>query len=218
MDLPHGWPSFLGKGHDPGERGDPFPDRHAKQHQDLIRMGRKRPISTYKGVGNMPFGLPGATIADHEDHVLAYGPATPSAASPKYINLKNVQTVEVIVSGLNGSTVTGSAITLQQAQDASGTNAKALGFAVHYKNEDATNANSMITKVNTSSNTFTTVTTNTKGFVYRIPVNPQTLDTENGFYFLQAAAANAVNTTLSISYRVFQKYSGNAANNPNLMA
>ncbi len=168
----------------------------------------------------MPFFLPGSTLADHEDHVLAFGPATVAGAAPLYINLAQADVVEVVVSGKNGSGVTGSAITLAQAKSNAGANTKALGFAVHYKNEDATNSSgtSVPTKVNTSSNTFTTVTTNTVSYVYRIPVRPAMLDTENGFYYLGVGAANATNTTLTIEYRVFQKYSGAATNNPNLQS
>jgi hypothetical protein len=166
----------------------------------------------------MPFFLPGATLADYEDHVVAFGPSTVAGAAPKYLNMANVDVVEVVVQGLNGSTVTGSAITLTQAKSQAGANAKALSFSVHYKNEDATNttAGSALAKVATTNSTFTTVTTNTANYVYRIPVKGAALDVANGFSFLGVAAANATNTTLSITYRVMQKLSGAATNNPNL--
>lgn len=168
----------------------------------------------------MPFFLPGSTLADHEDHVLAFGPATVSGASPLYISLANADVVEVVVSGKNGSGVTGSAITLAQAKSNAGANTKALSFSVHYKNEDATNSSgtSVMSKVNTTNSTFTTVATNSVAYVYRIPVRPAMLDVANGFSYLGVGAANATNTTLSITYRVIQKYSGAATNNPNLVA
>lgn len=166
----------------------------------------------------MPFFLPGSTIADHEDEVSAFGPSTVAAAAPKYISLKNADAVEVVIRGLNASGVTGSAVTLLQAKSTAGANSKALAFSVHYKNEDAqnTSANTGMTRVNTASNTFTTVNTNSVAFVYRIPVRPAMLDVEGGFTHLGIGLANATNTTVQAGYRVFQKNSGAATNNPSL--
>lgn len=159
----------------------------------------------------------GATIADHEDNLLAYGPAVPASAAPKYCNLKNADNLEVVVEGLNGAAgVTGSAITLTQATNSSGSNAKALSFAVHYAAEDASNTTVPV-QVATVNSTFTTTNTASKAYVYRIPVRPAMLDVNGGFCYLGVGVANAANTTLKVSVRVLQKYNGAATNNPNLI-
>lgn len=168
----------------------------------------------------MPFFLPGACIPDHEDHVNAFGPATVAGAAPLWINLANADQVEVLIQGKNGSTVTGSAITLLQGKSNAGANSKALSFTQYFADTDShnTSVSSAPTLTNATNSTFTTVATNTVGYAYRIPVKGSSLDVANGFSWLGVGAANATNTTLSISYRVFQKYSGAAANNPNLKA
>lgn len=161
--------------------------------------------------------FPGSTLADVVDEVIGLGPSTPSGSSPAYISLKNADIVEVCITGLNASVVTGSAVTLLQAKTVAGANSKALSFTNYYSNVDAT-ANSMLTAATATNSTFTTVTTNSKAFCYRIPVRPAMLDVTNGFDCLGVGVANAVNTTLSVSYKVVQKYTGNAILNPNLLA
>lgn len=148
--------------------------------------------------------------------VNAYGPATPSSATPDYISLKNAHAVEVVVTVQNGSTVTGSAVTLQQARAVAGTNAKALAFTEYWAMTDPANSNNY-TNTAASSNTFTTVTTNSAKAVYRIPVDPATLDTANGFDCLSVGLANAVNTTVSAEFIVVPKYGGNEESRPSLI-
>jgi hypothetical protein len=164
--------------------------------------------------------LPGQRIPDYEDNVNAFGPATVAGASPLWVNMANVDQLEVLIQGKNGSTVTGSAITLNQGKSNAGANTKALSFTTYFAETDAqnTSVSSVPTLTNATNSTFTTVATNSVAYTYRIPVKGAMLDVANGFNWLQVGAANATNTTLSIAYRAIQKYSGAAANNPNLKA
>jgi hypothetical protein len=154
--------------------------------------------------------MPGKNLPEQIQHVHAYGPTTPSTAVPDYISLKHVDAVEVVVQVLNASTVTGSAITLNQAQAVAATNAKALAFTTYYSCADPANT-AVFTKATAASNTFTTANTNTATLIYRIPVDPSSLDRTNGFDCLQVGLANAVNATVVAHYNVVNKYGGNAA-------
>jgi hypothetical protein len=146
----------------------------------------------------MPMGFSGETIADHVQVVHGLGPVAPSSSTPDYICLKDVQSVEIVITGLNGTTVTGSAITVLQATDASAGSAKALAFTDYYA--------------------FTTTNTNSKSFIYRIPINPATLDLTNNFDYIRAATANATNSTICVTYNITPKYSGDAVNMPDVIS
>jgi hypothetical protein len=165
----------------------------------------------------MPMGFSGETIADHVQVVHGLGPVAPSSSTPDYICLKDVQAVEIVITGLNGSTVTGSAITVLQATDASAGSAKALAFTDYYANTD-TAASSAMAAATASSNTFTTTNTNSKSFIYRIPINPATLDLTNNFDYIRAATANAVNSTICVTYNIVPKYSGDATLMPDVIS
>ena len=143
-------------------------------------------------------------------------PVSPSITTPDYISLKDVDAVEVVIIGLNGTTVTGSAVTLLQATAVAGTSEKALAFSNYYATADA-GATDTLVKTTASSNTFTTTTTNSKAFVYRIPVDPKTLDSANGFDCLRAGVANAANTTITVAYLIRPKYAGPANNHPTVI-
>ena len=148
--------------------------------------------------------LPGQRIPDYEDNVNAFGPATVAGASPLWVNMANVDQLEVLIQGKSNA----------------GANSKALSFTTYFAETDAqnTSVSSVPTLTNATNSTFTTVATNTVAYTYRIPIKGAMLDVANGFSWLQVGAANATNTTLSIAYRAIQKYSGAAANNPNLKA
>jgi hypothetical protein len=158
----------------------------------------------------------GISLPDKIHVVHGLGPVAPSSSTPDYVSLKDVKSVEVVITGLNGATVTGSAITLLQAKAVAGTNAKALAFTTYYANTDPVNS-AVMTAATASSNTFTTVNTNAVTFLYRIPVDPATLDSANGFDCLRAATANAVNSTITVHYILEPKYGGNAATMPNVV-
>lgn len=142
--------------------------------------------------------MPGTQLV----HRLKFFPAyigTPSSASPAYVSLKNWSHITFLVSVLNGSTVTGSAITLKQATDVAATGTKALAFTKAYRNIDLA-ATDTVTEFAVSSNTFTTDTTNSKRLLYVIEVDASRLDLDNDFDCVAIGLGNAANTTVSVSY------------------
>jgi hypothetical protein len=156
----------------------------------------------------------GKNLPDRINIVHGLGPVTPSSSTPDYISLKDVKSVEAVITVLNGSGVTGSAITLLQAKAVAGTNATALAFTKYYSNTDPANS-SVLTAANATSNTFTTINTNSLTAIYRIPIDPASLDRANSFDCVRVGTANAVNTTVTVHYVIEPAYGGNAATSPN---
>lgn len=144
-------------------------------------------------------------------HVITgLAPVTPSSSTPDYVSLKGYDRMAAIIIVDNGGTVTGSAITLLQAQDVAATGAKALAFDTVYANVD-TGAASTLTETAVSSNTFTTDTTDNKNLLYVIDIPVSSLDVENGFDCVRVGTANAANTVVSVIYVLYSaKYSGQA--------
>jgi len=159
----------------------------------------------------------GIDLPHAQSKVNVFGPSTVSSANARTVCLKDAKAVEVMITCLNTTGVTGSAITLNQCTAINAAGAKALGFTEYYTNTDPANT-SVFTRANAASNTFTTATTNSATVTYRIPIDPSTLDLANSFNCLQVGLANAVNTTVAVVVTVASKYSGNVAAQPNLMA
>jgi hypothetical protein len=136
-----------------------------------------------------------------KNFVHGLGPVTPSTSTPDYISCKNARHVTALIQVLNGSTVTGSAITLKQATAVAGTAEKALAFDVVWQNVDCAAADGLA-KTTVSSNTFTTNTTNSKALLYVIEIPAETLDTNNSFDCVRVGTGDAANTTLSVTYIV----------------
>lgn len=157
----------------------------------------------------------GKIIADHVLVAHGLGPVVPNASVPDYVSLKNAVMAEAVIIGLNASTVTGSAITLLQAQAVANTGEKALGFTKYFSNVDPVNS-SVFTEQTATSNTFTTATTNSATFIYRIPIDPATLDIANSFDCVRVGTANAVNSTICVFYNIVSRYGGGAVNIPNV--
>lgn len=151
-----------------------------------------------------------AELADLAKIVSALGPVTPSTSTPDYVSMKGFDRMAVIIQVLNGSTVTGSAITLHQATAVAGTSEKALAFSKMKANTD-TGAGDTLTATDVTSNTFTTNNTNAKGLLYVIDVKAQDLDVANGFDCVRLGTANAVNTTLSVTYIMYPARYGSPA-------
>ena len=147
--------------------------------------------------------MQGIFLPDVFQPVNGLGPQVPSTSATDIINLANVLAIEVVIYGLNtASGVTGSAITLNQAQDVSNTNGKALAFTTYYSCVDPLNS-SVFALQTAVSNTFTMATTASRNLIYRIPVDPSTLDFTNGFHCLSVLLATAVNCTVSCNFNVF---------------
>jgi len=122
-----------------------------------------------------------------------------TSLSPKLVSLKGYNHVTAVITVVNTTGVTGSAITLAQSQAVAGTNSKALGFDTVFTSTDIANSVA-VTAATVASNTFTTTNTANAIAMYCIEVDAAKLDIANGFNTFNVAAANGTNTTLSITY------------------
>jgi hypothetical protein len=127
----------------------------------------------------------------------------------KYVSLKGYDRVRVTIDILNGSTVTGSTITLKQATAVAGTSEKALAFTRMLSNIDVAASQTLVETAVTSS-TFTTDTTNSKLLRYVIDIDSSTLDVAGGFDCFRVDCTGAANTLASsVSYDLYgARYSG----------
>jgi|KBSSwiStaDraftv2_1062776.scaffolds.fasta_scaffold18743_10 hypothetical protein len=140
----------------------------------------------------------------HEQAKIVYGlgAQTPSTSTSDFVSLKGYERCHVLIQALNGSTVTGSAITLGQAVDVANTSGKALAFSTQYANTDCAATDTLV-ETAVTSNTFTTSTTNSKQLMHIIDIKPTDLDVAGGFDCVCVKAATAVNTTLSITFYLY---------------
>lgn len=143
--------------------------------------------------------MPGYRQVDKIVPLVALHGVTPSSSTPLWISLKGYQHVTALVTFKNATTVTGSAIGLQQATDVSGTSAKTLGFTTMWACADDSTS-SAVTQTAVSSNTFTTSSVNSKTGFYIIEVDAITLDVANGFDCFQVTTGNATATTIEVTY------------------
>lgn len=124
---------------------------------------------------------------------------TTTAGDGDYVSLKNFNRLTIIISVDNGTTVTGGAITLLQAQDVAATGAKALAFSKMWANTDV-GAGDTLTETAVTNNTFTTSTTNDKNLLYVIEVCATDLDRANGFDCVRVDSASMANAVGSVIY------------------
>lgn len=105
---------------------------------------------------------------------------TSTLGDTTYVSLKSYARCQIVIVIADGTTVTGSTITLKQATAVAGTSEKALAFTRMLANTDYA-ASKTMTETAVTSNTFTTQTTNSKDSVYIIDVLASDLDVANGF-------------------------------------
>ena len=105
---------------------------------------------------------------------------TSTLGDTTYVSMKGYQRCQIIISIADGTTVTGSTITLQQATAVAGTAEKPLAFTRMLANTDYAASKTMV-ETAVTSNTFTTQTTNSKDSLYIIDVDASDLDVANGF-------------------------------------
>lgn len=105
---------------------------------------------------------------------------TSTLGDTTYVSLKGYRKCQIIIVIADGTTVTGTAVTLKQATAVAGTGEKALAFTRMLANTDYAASKTMV-ETAVSSNTFTTQTTNSKDSVYIIDVDADSLDVANGF-------------------------------------
>lgn len=126
----------------------------------------------------------------------------PSSSTPTRVSMKNFERAAIIVMVKNATTVTGSAITLKQAQDVAGTNEKALSFSKAWRQLDVA-AGDALSEFAVSSDTFTTLTTDSKNALYVMEVKAEDLDVNGGFDCIRAGTGNATAATISVLYALF---------------
>jgi hypothetical protein len=141
--------------------------------------------------------------------VQGLAPITPSSSVPDYVSLKNYQRMTVLIEIDNGATVTGTAITLKQAQAVANTGEKALAFDKMWANLN-TAATDTLVETAVTSNTFTSLTTDNLNLMYVIEVDPATLDVANGFDCVRVGTANGVNCVTSVVYILWPAKYGKA--------
>jgi hypothetical protein len=161
--------------------------------------------------------LPGKNVISTIQPVLGLVSVTPSSSTPTRISLKNARSAGVLVIVKNATTVTGSAITLKQSSDVSGTGEKALAFTTYYSINDTATADAPWVKQTAASNTFTTDNTNSKNSLYFIPIDPGTLDAANAFDCVRAGTGDATATTLTVVYLLEPTYNGNPVTVPSFI-
>lgn len=155
-----------------------------------------------------------AQFVEQAKIIQALSNTVPSGTTPRRVSLKNYSRCTIVISALNATTVTGSAITLKQATDITNSlsDEKALAFTGAYRDVDVSAAEG-ITAFTVASNTFTTDTTNSKELQYIIEVTQEMLDIDNGFDCLRIGTGNAVASTLSVEYILWgPRYGRSAAN------
>lgn len=145
---------------------------------------------------------------DEMGHVVTgLAPIAPSSSTPDFVNLEGYARCSIIIAGDNGATVTGSAISLLQATDGSNTGGATLSFTRMLANVD-TGASDVFTETAVTSNTFTTVTTDNKNYLYVIDVKAE--DLTEGKNFIRAVTGNAVNSVVSVIYVLYGARYGKA--------
>lgn len=136
---------------------------------------------------------------------------TSTLGDTKYVSLKGYQRMRITIDILNGSTVTGSTITLKQCKTvAGGGTEKALNFSRMLANVDVAASQAMV-ETAVVSNTFTTDTTNSKLLRYVIDVQASDLDVDAGYDCVRLDGTGAVNhLACCVSYDLYGARYGSA--------
>jgi hypothetical protein len=151
----------------------------------------------------------GTRNVDHFAFVHAFKEAVPAAATPTYVSMKGYDHVTVLIPFANATGVTGAAITLNQAQNVAGLNAKPLPFTTMFAvANDAANVIPVQTAV--AANTFTTSNTASVNGWYAIEVDAITMDLQNGFTSLSVGIGNGTACTIGAWYLMgaWPRYAG----------
>ncbi len=119
---------------------------------------------------------------------------TTTVGDTDYVSLKGHRGLMILIGINDGTTVTGSTITLKQATDVAATGEKALGFTRMLANVDWA-AGKVLTETAVTSNTFTTQTVNSKISMYVIDVKAEDLDIAGGFDCVRLDGTGHASTT-----------------------
>lgn len=148
---------------------------------------------------------PNAQLIEQVKIVTGVACTAPSTTTPDYVSLKNYDRCCILISVKNGSTVTGSAITVKQASAVANTGEKALAFSTAYRalNTGAGGNTDVLSSFTVSSNTFTTNSTNSLEHLYAIEVLASDLDVTNSFDCIRLGTGDSVNSTLNVLYVLY---------------
>jgi hypothetical protein len=151
---------------------------------------------------------------------------TPSTSTTLWIDMDLFSHVTFFIAAANTTGVSGSAITINQAQSSTGTNTKALAFNTYWQGTggyatQATTADALVSETATGG-TFTTATTSSTNLLYVIEVQDTDLDLTNTtasapFNFIQLALATATATTITVIAHCYPRFGGNYAAIPSAL-
>lgn len=141
----------------------------------------------------------GTRLVDRNKFVHAFPPAVPASAAPTLVNLSAYDHLTIILSILNATTVTGSAITVKQSLDNVGTGSKPVPFIKMWANVDTVASDSLV-ETAVVANTFTTGAVNSKAMNYIIEINASDLDINNNFNWITVGIGNGTATTIAATY------------------
>ncbi len=145
---------------------------------------------------------PNLSILEHAKIVVGLPPRTPSTSTPDYVSMKGYARCAVIIVVDNATTVTGSAVTLKQAQAVAGTGEKALALPSAFRNVDIDAADALA-EFAVTADTFTTDPTNNKNLLYVADVKAEDLDLDNGFDCIRAGVGDATAAVLAVLYVLY---------------
>lgn len=130
---------------------------------------------------------------------------TTTVGDTTYISMKGYRRCQIIIGIADGTTVTGSTITLKQATAVAGTGEKALAFTRMLANTDYAASKTMV-ETAVVSNTFTTQTVNSKDSLYIIDVDADSLDVAGGFDCIRVDGTGHASTSGRGAFVLYNLY------------
>ncbi len=143
------------------------------------------------------------SVIEESKYVSALAPITPASSVPAFVSLENYRKLAVVITVDNGTDVTGSAISLIQAKDAEGADAKALSFDTVFANIDTDSGDTLV-KTEVESDTFTTDATADANLLYVIGIDVADLDVNEDFTHVRLVTADGANMALSAVYQLYE--------------
>jgi hypothetical protein len=141
----------------------------------------------------------GTRFVDGRQTVVAFHAGVPSSANPVWVSMKGYNNITILITYKNATTVTGSAISLQQATSVAGANAKQLQFSDYFA-VIGDSANVQPTQLEAVGGSFTTDATNSGTGYYIICLDSFMIDNNHGFNSVQVVIGNAVASTIEAVY------------------
>lgn len=145
---------------------------------------------------------PRARLWEQAQLVLGFAaavPATGSGLATRGVCLRGYDRAAAILSVHNATSVTGSAISLEQATAVDFSTKKALGFDLAARVLDFS-ASGLPEEFAVASDTFTTPTTDNAELLYMVDITPNMLDVAGGYDCARLIMANAAAATCSLHY------------------